>query len=251
MSGDAHLIALLAAGFFGIALVYASVGFGGGSSYTALLALCGFQAGTIPVLSLGCNLIVTVGGCLVFARKGLIQPRQLAPIVLPAIPAAYLGGRIPVAAGVYFVLLAGSLAVAGAVLLLRPAVADAETRRCPGPVAAAAGLLLGLLSGVVGIGGGIFLSPLLLLKRWASPREAAACATVFIALNSLAGLAGQLTKPGATEALAWLPPLAIAVLVGGQIGSRLGAAVLSPALIRRGTACLVLLVSAKLFMNAL
>jgi uncharacterized protein len=249
MNGGAPSIAALAVVFCAVALLYASVGFGGGSTYTALLALCGFAAGVIPVVALSCNLIVAGGGSVIFARRGLIRPAQVGPFVLPAIPAAYLGGRLPVEPGLYFMLLAVSLMVAGAILLVRPAAADSVIRRCPIPVAAALGVLLGLLSGVVGIGGGVFLAPVLLLNRWATPRESAACASVFIALNSLAGLAGQLAKPGAAEALAWLPPLALAVLAGGQLGSRLGAGVWPSHLIRRGTAVLILLVSARLILR--
>lgn len=250
MIGDVHSVALLAAAFCVLAFLYASIGFGGGSSYTALLALSGISASVIPVLSLGCNLIVAGGGCAIFARKSLTPRALLAPFVLPAIPAAYIGGRVAIAPDLYFDLLAFSLMAAAMLLFLRPAAADFEIRQCPTPIAAAVGSLLGLLSGVVGIGGGIFLSPILMLNRWATPRQSAACASVFIAINSLAGLAGHLTKPGAIEALAWLPPLALAVLVGGQVGSRVGAGVLHPRLIRRGTACLVMLVSTSLIVNA-
>lgn len=250
MTGDVHSIALLAVAFCVLAFVYASVGFGGGSSYTAMLALSGFAASAVPVLSLGCNLIVAGGGSAVFAWKRLVPFALLARFLLPAVPAAYVGGRMSIAADLYFDLLALSLIATAIFLFLRPAAADVEVRRCPSAVAAVIGSLLGLLSGIVGIGGGIFLSPILMLNRWATPRESAACASVFITINSLAGLAGQLTKPGAVEALAWLPSLALAVLVGGQVGSRFGAGVLRPSLIRRGTACLVMLVGTSLLVNA-
>lgn len=250
MNDDLQLLLMLSAFFFVIALLYSSVGFGGGSSYTALLALFGLPALAIPVLSLSCNLIVAGGGSWIFFRQKHLRPSLIVPFVLPAIPAAYLGGRIPLNPELYFPLLAASLAAASLVLFLRPSGTDDATRPCSPLTSTVVGIFLGLLSGMVGIGGGIFLAPLLLLRRWAAPREAAACAAVFILLNSIAGLAGQLAKSGSTEALASLPLLALAVLAGGQLGSRLGAKTLPPRWIRQGTAVLILLVSLRLFLQA-
>ncbi len=236
----------LAPAFFVVALLYASVGFGGGSSYTALLALSGCPVAAIPVLSLGCNLSVAGGGTIIFGRRGLLKPRLIWPFVLPSIPAAFLGGALPIPPAAYFVLLSLSLGAAGLALLLRRPAADQQTRACPVLTAALIGIGLGVLSGIVGIGGGIFLAPILMLKRWAKPRESAACASVFILLNSIAGLAGQLAKGGAGESLVALPLLLLAVLAGGQIGSRLGAIRLPACRVRQGTAILILLVSTRI-----
>jgi uncharacterized protein len=241
----------LAPAFFTVALLYASVGFGGGSSYTAILALGGCPAAHIPILSLSCNLAVAGGGTVVFSGRGLLRSRLVGPFVLPAIPAAYLGGRLPIPPEVYLVLLGLSLGGAGLALLLRRPSADQETRPCPALTAAAIGVGLGAVSGIVGIGGGVFLAPILLLKRWADPRESAACASVFITLNSLAGLAGQVSKSGIGEFLDTLPPLLLAVLAGGQIGSRLGAGLLAARRVRQGTAVIILVIATRILWSNL
>ena len=240
---------MLAAAFFVIALVYASVGFGGGSSYTALMALVGVTTLWIPVLSLSCNLIVVAGGCWHFARRGHLNRRLIAPFLLTSVPASYLAATIPVDPDLYLSVLAVTLFAVAMVLLVRPRHADVTIRPCPLGARLATGCFLGGLSGLVGIGGGILLAPILLLARWASPRESAAAASVFILVNSIAGLAGQLSKPGTAEALSGLPLLAAAVLVGGQIGSRLGAGPLSTVRIRQATAVLVGLVAVRLFLQ--
>jgi len=237
----------LAVAFLGIALVYASVGFGGGSAYTALLALAGASPAAIPVVSLACNLVVAAGGALQFARRGHLGRLRVWPLLLASAPAAYLAGRYPLDPAAYLLLLGLALAAAAVLLWLRGAADDqAAPRPMPDRAAVGVGAGLGALSGLTGIGGGIYLSPLLMLRRWAAPREAAAAAAVFIAVNSLFGLAGQLTKPGARDHAALIVPLGLAVLLGGSVGSRLGAGVFAPSLVRRGTAALAALVAARL-----
>ena len=241
----------LAIVFCGIAFLYSSVGFGGGSSYTALLALAGFSAATIPVVALCCNLVVATGGAIRFARAGHFPWSRMAPLFILSIPMAYLAGRYRINASAYFIVLGTALAVA-AILLWRHRTISRANQLHPMPVASGLGIGAGLgaLSGLTGIGGGIYLSPVLMLRRWATPKEAAATAAVYIVLNSLAGLAGQLSKPGSAEHVRLILPLGIAVLIGGTFGSRLGAKTLSPVVMQRGTAILVAIVSLRLIVKS-
>jgi uncharacterized protein len=235
----------LAAAFFATALLYASVGFAGGSTYTALLLLVGVGQKTLPIISLVCNLIVSTGGSIRFARAGLVPWRRLWPLLAVSVPAALIGGMLPVSKTVFVILLGGSLIVAGILLLFQrePRERGDEVRRFAlvGPAIAAP---LGLLAGIVGIGGGIFLAPVLHLIGWDRTKRVAASASVFILANSIAGLIGQLIKSGSdvatwTAVLAYWP-LAVAVLIGGQIGSRAGVQILPPTLLRRLTALLII-----------
>jgi uncharacterized protein len=235
----------LAAAFFATALLYASVGFAGGSTYTALLLLMGVGQKTLPIISLLCNLIVSTGGSIRFARAGLVPWRRLWPLLAVSVPAALIGGMLPVSKTVFVILLGGSLIVAGILLLFQrePRERGDEARRFAlvGPAIAAP---LGLLAGIVGIGGGIFLAPVLHLIGWDRAKRVAASASVFILANSIAGLIGQLIKSGSdvatwTAVLAYWP-LAVAVLIGGQIGSRAGVQILPPTLLRRLTALLII-----------
>ncbi len=242
----------LALVFCVIAFLYASVGFGGGSSYTAILAMVGFSAATIPVIALSCNLVVATGGAIRFIRAGHLPWGRMAPLFILSIPLAYLAGRFRIAPGAYFLLLGMSLLVA-AILLWRKQTAQHPADLKPLPVGNGLliGGLLGALSGLTGIGGGIFLSPLLMLKGWALPKEAAATAAVYIVVNSLAGLLGQLSKAGSSEHVTLVLPLGVAVLLGGTFGSKLGAGKLSPQVMRKGTAALVALVSLRILAKSL
>ncbi len=183
--------------FFAIALLYAMVGFGGGSSYLAVLALIGVSHTVIPQVALVCNIIVSGGGVWHFRRTGHLAFGKIAPFIAVSIPMAYLGGRIAVGQDVFIILLAVSLFAAGARTLMPSP--DLRGLRHVSTVAAwriglPLGAVLGFFAGVVGIGGGIFLSPALILIRWADARGAAAAASVFVLVNSLSGLAGQFTK---------------------------------------------------------
>ncbi|MES2291062.1 MAG: sulfite exporter TauE/SafE family protein [Pseudomonadota bacterium] len=240
----------LAAGFFATAILYASVGFAGGSTYTALLVLAGTNIAILPVVSLLCNLIVASGGAWRFHKAGLIPWRRLWPLLAVSVPAAFVGGALHVPKPVFVALLGGSLLVAGLVLLFQREPVDAgehaARHRFTGPLIA---LPLGLLSGIVGIGGGIFLAPVLHLIGWDRAKRVAASATIFILANSIAGLAGQVTKltnPALLAEVAHYWPLALAVLVGGQIGSRMGVQILPAAILRRVTALLILFVAGQL-----
>lgn len=234
------------------AVLYASVGFAGGSTYNALLALAGVDHRVFPIVALVCNLIVAVGGTARFARARLVPWRKVLPLLALSVPAAWIGGMLPVSKHLFLILLGSSLLIAGVLLLVQPEREMAERRATlVGPAVAAP---LGLLSGIVGIGGGIFLAPILHLIGWDRARRVAATASVFILANSLAGLGGQLTKVAGhpeligTATIYW--PLALAVLVGGQFGSRMGVQLLPPAWLRRMTALLILYVSVRILLQA-
>ena len=246
---------LLAAAFFATALLYASVGFGGGSTYTALLALGGTDYRILPFVSLLCNVIVVTGGTTRFARAGLIPWRRVLPLVIASAPLALLGGLTPIRQPVFMALLGASLLVAGLILMFqRESAADVPDRPASPVRDALFGGVIGYLSGLVGIGGGIFLAPLLHLTRWGSARSIAATASFFILVNSIAGLIGQGIKLGDAGRIAavidyW--PLAVAVLIGGQIGSWAGITILNQAMVRRATAILIIYVAIQLLWKTL
>lgn len=236
---------MLALVFFCIALLYSTVGFGGGSSYLAVLAVSNVSYLMMPKVALICNLLVVSGGCWHYYRQGYFNQKLILPFVLSSIPMAFVGGMYPIKEKTFLILLAGSLLFAG-LRLLFVAKPVHDPRSPSALVAAIVGALLGLLSGLVGLGGGIFLSPLMLNLKWGRPKEVAAAASAFIFLNSCAGLAGQMTKGFPSDLLDFWP-LFLAVIVGGQIGSRVGTnPLVSQHLVQRGTAVLILVVSSRL-----
>lgn len=247
------MILPLAATFLIVAAIYASVGFGGGSSYTALLMLTDTDFRLVPVISLACNVIVVSGGLIQFARAGLLRANVVLPFAALSVPMAWLGGMTPIDKDSFTVVL--SLALIGsaiAMLVDRPLkridTRSASTRRL-WVLGLTVGSALGYIAGLVGIGGGIFLAPVLHLMRVAPARVIAAAASCFILVNSIAGLVGQWSKLGALElrselgAYLWLFP---AVLIGGQLGSRAAIRVFSPLVVRRLTAGLVFIVGGRL-----
>ncbi len=241
----------LFASFFVVALLYSAAGFGGGSSYLALLALSGLPTGAIRPIALVCNLAVTGGGSYVFSRVGITPWRRALPLVLASMPAAFVGGRVVLPREAYLLLLGGLLVVAGGLMLLRirptAEVVKASQRGgwAAGGLAIAIGAAVGFVSGVVGIGGGIFLSPILFLGRWAGARQIAATTSLFIALNSVAGLAGQLSV-GIHMELSLAGLLLFAVIAGGQLGTRLTLHRFTPATVQKLAALLILLVGTRL-----
>lgn len=239
-------------GFFGTAMLYASVGFGGGSTYTALLALAGMDAKVLPILSLSCNILVVTGSCIRFARAGQVPWKQALLLSLIAAPLAFLGGLTPIKEKTFLITLAISLIFAGLALLL-PRAPESEaqpTREARWmPLAAAP---LGYLAGLVGIGGGIFLAPLLHLTRWNSAKRIAATTSLFILLNSITGLVGQLTKNGPErfgEVLSSGIWLLVAVIIGGQLGSLLALRWLPDKVIRWLTAALTIWAGSQLLLR--
>lgn len=221
---DTLLIApgLLAAFFFAVALAYSSVGLGGGSSYTALLAIFGASQRAIPTVSLTMNVVVTFVGSINYIRGGHLPWRLVATVTTTSVPMAYLGGRLSISPTSFTLLLMAMLsAVAFRIYFWKqPAIVATTDSSARLPLAALAGGLLGLLSGIVGIGGGILLVPIILVLGLASPKQAAATGSLFILLNSGAGLSAHLQRhsPPLTDLL----PLLVAVFAGGLLGSYLG-----------------------------
>lgn len=238
----------LIAAFFLTALLYASVGFGGGSTYNALLALSGVDYRILPLIALSCNIVVVAGSTVRFARAGVLPWRGALLLTALAAPAAFLGGFTPVGEKTFLTLLGASLVVTALTMLLPLGVGEGKPGHAAKfmPVVA---VPLGYLAGVVGIGGGIFLAPFLHLTRWNEARAIAATASLFILVNSLFGLAGQIMKGGEGRFLAAFDvglPLIVAVAVAGQIGSLLALKVLPQRWIRWGTAALTAWVGARL-----
>jgi uncharacterized protein len=240
----------LAALFLPTALLYSSVGFGGGSTYNALLVLSGTDYRAIPTISLVCNILVVGVGCWRFARDGNVPWSRMWPLILLSVPMAWLGGRTPVPERAYVGLLAAALALSGIAMLWQPERVSARADMPKAsPFEPVIGGALGYLSGLVGIGGGIFLAPILYLLRWGGAKAIAGTCAAFIFVNSIAGLAGQLGKDDGfnrVQALGsyWL--LFPSVVIGGLLGSALGSGRLRPAHVRYATAVLVLYVAVRL-----
>lgn len=233
------MIWLLAA-FFMTALLYASVGFGGGSTYNAILALSGVDYRILPLIALSCNIVVVAGNTVRFARVGVVPWRGALLLTAIAAPAALLGGLTPIGEGAFLTVLGASLVLTAVTMFLPVASPVGEPYRATRllPFVAAP---LGYLAGLVGIGGGIFLAPLLHLVRWREARAIAATASLFILVNSLFGIVGQLLKGGEGRLGAAVDaglPLIVAVAIGGQIGSFLALKFMPQIWIRWGTALL-------------
>lgn len=240
---ETNLIILISSFFF-IALIYSSVGFGGGSSYLALLgqSMFALSQSEIKSTALFCNIIVVIGGTIIFYREGKISLKEFWPYLALSIPMAYVGGFWKLQDKTFYILLGSTLVVAAILLWLQPEKMKQNDSSLPEKPAAAKLVLggaIGLLSGLVSIGGGIFLSPVLHFLRWMDVRKISALASVFILVNSIGGLAGQFQRGIPTFNWTFLVPVLLAVLAGGQIGSRLGAKKFNPLYIKRITAVVI------------
>jgi uncharacterized membrane protein YfcA len=250
---------VLGAAFFGVALLYSTVGHAGASGYLAAMALAGVSASLMKPTSLTLNVVVATIATIQFARAGHFSWRLFWPFAAASVPAAFLGGRAALPAEVYgplvgAVLLFSAWRLAATARSERAQRVDAaETRPPKVGVALGVGAALGLLSGLTGTGGGIFLSPLVLLMGWATARRTAAVSAAFILMNSVSGLAGLVSAgryPG-REALGAMAVWAACVVAGGLIGSRLGARKLETATLRRLLAAVLVVAGAKLVMTAI
>ena len=238
--------------FFIVAMLYASVGHGGASGYLALLSLvpAALAPDQMATTALTLNLLVAGMGWLAFARAGHFMGRLAWPFLIASIPAAFLGGATPVSVRVYAALLAGSLLVAALRLALTMQREKEGSANPPAwGVAVPVGAGIGWLSGVVGVGGGIFLSPLLLLLRWANVKQTAAVSACFILVNSASGLAGRFARGALNYETLW--PLLMAAVVGGLVGSHLGANHFSGTLLKRLLAIVLLVATLKLLRMAM
>ncbi|MEP6948863.1 MAG: sulfite exporter TauE/SafE family protein [Ginsengibacter sp.] len=229
--------------FFIIAFIYASVGFGGGSSYLAILALYALHFKEMRLIALICNIIVVTGGTIIFIRHQQVNWKKILPLALVSVPMAFLGATIKLNQDTFFVILGCSLIVAAVLLWIKTRRSAEENIIATGKFSyirdGLIGGAIGFLSGMVGIGGGIFLSPLLNLIKWDTAKKIAATASIFILVNSVAGIAGQLTTLQPDFNYMRIVLLCGAVFLGGQLGSRMGAIKFNPIMIRRLTAILV------------
>tara|TARA_R110002096_G_scaffold17241_2_gene59672 strand:- start:1504 stop:2262 length:759 start_codon:yes stop_codon:yes gene_type:complete len=243
----------LAALFFLTALAYAAVGFGGGSTYTALLVLAETDYRILPAIALTCNIAVVTGSVIQYASADLIRWKRLLPLTALSIPMAWLGGLLEIPERTFITLLGLALLASAIALVIRRPAQAGPPRRWPVWAGPALGGGIGFLAGLVGIGGGIFLAPVLHFVRWGRVREIAAAASVFILVNSLAGLVGhaqRLSGSGDIAAILDYWPLLPAVLIGGQIGVWLGRTRTSEVWLIRLTALLVLFVALRLLWRA-
>ncbi len=245
---------ILCLAFLATAAIYSSAGFGGGSTYLALLTLAGTSYNIVPTTALICNIVVVVCAAFSYQEQKLIRWRLILPFLITSVPFSYLGARLPIGKTLFCVLLAFSLLCA-AVRLMFAGTDTTElqpvTTKKIACTALPTGSVLGFLSGLTGIGGGIFLSPILYLMRWGNSKEIAAASTVFILANSFFGLAGQLVKSNFTIDLNIILPLMIAVFVGGQIGTHFAVYRFNTRTLRLVTASLIFVASVNLFWKVL
>ena len=240
---------LLAILFLVTAILYSSVGFGGGSTYLALLLIWGVPYFIFPVIALSCNIIVVSGNCFNYIRAGNLNLRLLIPYLIGSIPLAYIGGSLPIEKPLFEILLFLVLAVAGILLLLNFKSYDDRKKsyqKIPTLVSILIGAALGFISGVVGIGGGIFLSPILFLIRAARPKHIVTTASLFILINSISGIIGQLTKNTVLVEVANYWYLLAVVLIGGQVGNFLNLKIFQTRILALITALLVLFVAIRM-----
>jgi hypothetical protein len=242
---------VLAALFFGAAILYGSVGHAGASAYLAIMGLLGVMPDVARPTALALNIVVATFVTFRFWRGGYISGRSLAPFVLGSIPLAFLGGTLPVAPALYKQLVGGVLLVAamGMAITARRA-ADRDTGhaapKVPALPSVAIGAGIGLLSGLTGTGGGIFLSPILLFAGWTEMRAASGIAAAFILCNSIAGLLGNVARLAVLPTA--LPVWAIAVLVGAAIGSEFGNRQGNTLMLRRALSLVLVIAGSKLIL---
>ena len=235
--------------FFITATIYSSIGFGGGSTYLALLLIWGIPYSVFPLIALSCNIIVVSGNCFNYIRAGNLNLKLLTPYLIGSIPLAFIGGSLPIDKNFFEIILFLVLTIAGLLLLLNVKSYDdkKETyRKIPYLISIVIGGILGLISGIVGIGGGIFLSPILFLLRVAKPSHIITATSLFILINSMFGIIGQLTKGLAFSNFQEYFYLLVAVLIGGQIGNYLNLKIFSSKLLVLITSGLILFVAIRM-----
>jgi uncharacterized membrane protein YfcA len=247
----ATIIALIiAALIFVVALLYSTVGHAGASGYLAAMALFGMAPVVMKPTALVLNIIVASIGTIRFYRAGFFSWRTFWPFALTSIPAAYLGGTMTLPDVAYKSIVGVVLLYSAVRLFMSAATADThKTKLVPIWIALVVGGAIGLLSGLTGVGGGIFLSPVILLMHWAKAKETSAVAVTFILVNSIAGLLGH------ASAISYIPPSitfwAPAALIGGWLGTELGTRVLPVAGVRRWLSVVLVLAGLKLLIEAI
>ena len=240
---------LLAILFLITAVLYSSVGFGGGSTYLAFLLIWGVPYYIFPIIALSCNIVVVSGNCFNYIRTGNLNLKLLIPYLIGSVPLSFFGGSLPIEKKLFEILLFLVLTSAGILLLLNfKSYDDKEEsyRKVSIPVSILIGGVLGFVSGVVGIGGGIFLSPILFLIRAGRPKHIVTTASLFILINSISGLIGQLTKNAVLMEIQNYWYLLAVVFIGGQIGNFLNLKIFKARILAVLTASLVLFVAFRI-----
>ena len=235
--------------FFITAILYSSVGFGGGSTYLALLLIWNIPFNIFPVLALICNIIVVSGNCFNYIKARNHNFKLLIPFLIGSIPMAFIGGTLEISKEIFEISLFLVLSIAGLMLLINNRSYQTINFRIKKPnpfFNIFIGSFLGLISGVVGIGGGIFLSPILFLLKIDKPKNIITSASLFILINSFSGILGQLTKETLINQVIIYWPLYLSVLIGGLIGNYLNIKILSGRVLAIITSLLVIFVSIRM-----
>ena len=243
---------LLAILFFVTAALYSSVGFGGGSTYLALLLIWDFPYFIFPIIALFCNIFVVSGNCINYIRAGNLNFKLLFPYLVGSIPLSYLGGSLSIEEEIFEIILFIVLLVAGILLLLKFKSYDDKNdsyKKIPLVFSLLIGSILGFVSGIAGIGGGIFLSPILFLIKAAKPKHIITAASLFILINSFSGILGHLTKSNVFNEIQNYWYLFLVVLIGGQIGNFLNLKIFPTRILALVTAFLVLFVATRMGMR--
>jgi uncharacterized membrane protein YfcA len=240
--------------FFITAILYSSVGFGGGSTYLALMLIWDIPYYIFPILALICNIIVVSGNSINYVRSGNLNLKLLIPYLIGSIPFAFFGASISISKELFEILLFVILIIAGIFLLIESKSFNDDQIKINSIsklISVSIGSIIGFISGIVGIGGGIFLSPILFLMKAGYPKQIATTASLFILINSIFGVAGQLTKDVVFDEFLNFWPLFIAVLIGGQIGNFLNIKFLSGKTLAIITSLLVIFVAIKMGLRLL
>ena len=235
--------------FFITAILYSSVGFGGGSTYLALLLIWDTPYYIFPVIALFCNIIVVTGNSVNYIRAGNHNLKLLLPFLIGSIPFAYIGGTLIINKEIFEILLFLVLSVAGGLLLMNNKAyenKDITVKKLNILISVIIGSLLGLISGIVGIGGGIFLSPILFLLKADKPKNIITTASLFILVNSISGIFGQFTKDNIINEFVIYWPLFLSVFIGGLIGNYLNLKIFSNRVLALITSFLVIFVAARM-----
>ncbi len=235
--------------FFVTAIIYSSVGFGGGSTYLALLLIWEIPYFIFPIIALACNVIVVSGNCFNYIKSGNLNIKLLMPYLVGSIPLAFIGGSLPIEKKLFEILLFIILFFAGFLLLLNFKSYDNKKQiyvKIPVVASILIGCGLGFVSGIVGIGGGIFLSPILFLIKAAKPKHIITAASLFILINSFFGIVGQLTKNMVVTEIVNYWYLFIVVLIGGQLGNFLNLKIFPTRFLAMITAILVIFVAMRI-----
>ena len=240
--------------FFVTAILYSSVGFGGGSTYLALLLLWDIPYYILPVIALGCNIVVVSGNSFNYIKAGNLNHRLLVPYLIGSVPMAFLGGTLEIEKNIFEILLFFVLLISGILLLINFKSYDDNKNKYKEInyiFSLSIGAVLGILSGIVGIGGGIFLSPILFLLRAGLPKHIVTTSSLFILINSLAGIFGQLTKSYVLNDVLEYWYLLLFVFIGGQIGNYLNLKILPTRFLALITSCLVIFVAIRMALRIL